>query len=96
MQGPWSILITGLFVKAFSEKKEVVHMLLMFKECPFYRSSESLTMGKGIGYCDLDCGLATCEGDVHVCDKPDALKKYVLEQKKREDGMARFSGEQRS
>ena len=59
-------------------------MLLMFKECPFYRASESLSMGRGVGYCDLDCDRATCEGDQHLCEKPDALKKYLSEQKKRE------------
>jgi hypothetical protein len=72
-------------------KKEVVQMLLMFKECPFYRASESLSMGRGIGYCDLDCDRATCEGDQHLCEKPDALKKYLSEQKKREKGIAYFS-----
>lgn len=73
------------------KKKEVVQMLLMFKECPFYRTSESLNMGRGVGYCDLDCDRATCEGDQHLCEKPDALKKFLSEQKKREKGMAYFS-----
>jgi len=66
-------------------------MLLMFKECPFYRASESLIMGRGIGYCDLDCDRATCEGDTHLCEKPDTLKKHLSEQKKKERGMAYFS-----
>jgi hypothetical protein len=64
--------------------KEVVMMLMMFKECPFYRGSETLTMGKGIGYCDLDCDRTTCNGDVHLCEKPDALKKHVMDEKRRE------------
>lgn len=34
-------------------------------------------MGKGIGYCDIDSGSTTCEGDVEFCERPDALKKYL-------------------
>ncbi len=93
--GPWSIWIMGLFLRPLNRNKEVVQMLLMFKECPFYRASESLSMGRGIGYCDLDCDRATCEGDQHLCEKPDALKKYLSEQKKREKGIAYFSGANR-
>ncbi len=81
----------AFFLRISNLKKEVVQMLLMFKECPFYRASESLSMGRGIGYCDLDCDRATCEGDQHLCEKPDALKKYLSEQKKREKGNAYFS-----
>lgn len=66
-------------------------MLLMFKECLFYRASESLSMGPGIGYCDLDCDRTTCEGDQHLCEKPDVLKKYLAEQKKREKGIEYLS-----
>jgi hypothetical protein len=92
LRGPWSNLIMGLFLRPLNEKKEVVQMLLMFKECPFYRTSESLSMGRGLGYCDLDCDRATCEGDQHLCEKPDALKKYLSEQKKRERGIEYYSG----
>ena len=69
-------------------------MLFMFKECPFFRASDCLNMGRGIGYCDLDCDRATCEGDTHVCEKPDALKKYLSDQKKREKGIVFLSGSQ--
>lgn len=55
--------------------------------CPFYRDSENLGMGRGIGYCDLDCDRTTCEGDLSFCEKPDTLRKYQLEQKRREGGM---------
>jgi len=48
------------------------------KLCPLYRKPEGLGMGKGIGYCDADSGSATCEGDVSFCERPDALKRYVL------------------
>ncbi len=67
-------------------------MLMMFKECPFYRASEALIMGQGLGYCDLDCDRATCNGDVRLCEKPDVLKRQVLEQKRREKEAIYFSG----
>ena len=57
------------------------------RPCSFYRDSESLNLGRGIGYCDLDCDRTTCDGDIHFCEKPDALKKYLTEQKRREGGM---------
>ncbi len=47
------------------------------KKCPFFRQPEGLSFGKGIGYCDIDSGSATCEGDVKFCEKPDALKQYL-------------------
>jgi hypothetical protein len=47
------------------------------KRCPLYRKSESLSMGKGIGYCDIDSSSTTCEGDVKFCERPDALKLYL-------------------
>lgn len=50
--------------------------------CPFYRDSVSLSMGRGLGHCDLEGGEAICEGDFQCCDKPDALRKQLLEQKK--------------
>jgi hypothetical protein len=59
-------------------------------------------MGKGIGYCDLDCDQATCEGDIDFCEKPISLKTYLIEQMKREGGLewerkrnVRFSGNQK-
>jgi hypothetical protein len=60
LRGPWSIVTRALFLEPIKLNKEVVMMLMMFKECPFYRASETLIMGKGIGYCDLDCDRATC------------------------------------
>lgn len=47
------------------------------KLCPMFRKPEGLGMGKGIGYCDIDSGSATCEGDVLFCERPDALKRYI-------------------
>ena len=49
------------------------------KKCPLFRKSESLTMGRGIGYCDIDSYSTICEGDVNFCEKPDALKQYLQE-----------------
>jgi hypothetical protein len=51
-------------------------------------------MGQGIGYCDLDCDRATCNGDVRLCEKPDVLKKHVMDEKKREMRVVHFSGAQ--
>lgn len=47
------------------------------KICLLFRRPEGLGMGKGIGYCDIDSGSTTCEGDVSFCERPDALKKYL-------------------
>lgn len=44
------------------------------KKCPLFRRPESLSLGKGIGYCDIDSSSVTCEGDVLFCEKPDALR----------------------
>jgi hypothetical protein len=55
------------------------------KICSFYRDADDLSMGRGLGYCDLDCDRATCDGDIHCCEKPDALRKYLIENKKREE-----------
>jgi hypothetical protein len=85
-------VIRALFFRVLNKTKEVVMMLMMFKECPLYRASEALIMGQGIGYCDLDCDRTTCNGDTHLCEKPDALKKHFMNQKKREKGNIHFSG----
>ena len=47
------------------------------KKCPLFREPEGLSFGKGVGYCDMDSGSTTCEGDVEFCEKPDALKQYL-------------------
>jgi hypothetical protein len=60
--------------------------MLSSKFCKFYRDSETISVGKGLAYCDFDCTQTTCEGDMDFCEKPDALKKYLLEQRKREGG----------
>jgi len=47
------------------------------KRCPLFRKAESLSLGKGLGYCDIDSSTIVCEGDVSFCEKPDDLKKYL-------------------
>jgi hypothetical protein len=63
------------------------------KKCPLFRRPESLSIGKGIGYCDMDSNVTTCEGDVKFCEKPEGLKRYLRarintlkEQEKRKKG----------
>ena len=51
------------------------------KHCRFYRDSKSLSVGHGIGYCDLDGHHTICGGDLSFCEKPSGLKKYQDEQK---------------
>jgi len=62
--------------------------MLSSKFCKFYRDSETIHVGKGLGYCDFDCTQTTCEGDMDFCEKQNILKEYLLEQRKREGGSA--------
>ena len=52
------------------------------KKCPFYRDSQNLTVNRD--YCDLDGYPTICAGDIQFCEKPDALRKRLLEQKSKE------------
>lgn len=47
------------------------------KKCPLFRRPESLSIGKGIGYCDFDSNSTSREGDVKFCETPDALRLYL-------------------
>jgi len=60
--------------------KELVWMSFE-RRCSFYRYSNGLSLGRGVGYCDFDNDLTTCDGGIHFCEKPDALSKYLLDQK---------------
>ena len=51
------------------------------EQCSFYRNSEGLGLGRGLGHCDLDGGQTVCSGDLHFCEKPSELKKYRSEKK---------------
>ncbi len=59
------------------------------KKCPLFRKPESLSIGKGIGYCDFDNSSSTYGGDVEFCKRPDALRLYLRkrldEMNKKED-----------
>jgi len=44
--------------------------------CPLFRKPESLSVVKGIGYCDIGGDSTLCKGDVEFCEKPDALRRY--------------------
>jgi hypothetical protein len=73
------------------------------KRCKFYRDSDTLQFGRGIGYCDLDCDQTTCGGEIDFCEKPIALKIYLFEQVKRGGCLewerkrnVRFSGNQKA
>jgi len=54
------------------------------KICQLFRRPEGLGIGKGLGYCDMDGGSTTCEGDMGYCEKKDALNQY-LRSKRDED-----------
>jgi CheY-like chemotaxis protein len=58
--------------------------MLIFQKCPYYRDSENLGMGKGLGHCDLG-GETICEGDIQFCDRIDDLKKQLSQKKEKED-----------
>jgi CheY-like chemotaxis protein len=54
--------------------------------CSAYRESEGIGMGKGLGYCDFDGAQSVCDGDIQFCEKPDTTRKFLLDQKSKEEG----------
>jgi len=64
--------------------KEVVKVTGEIR-CLFYRGTESETMDMGcdLGYCDLDFDRTICQGHVDFCERPDALRRYLIEQKRK-------------
>jgi len=68
-----------LFVDIHFNLKGLVSMTIS-RRCKFYRDSEGTSIGRGLGYCDFDGSQGICDGDMQFCEKPDALKKYLLEQ----------------
>lgn len=60
----------------------------MSRQCKFYRDSRTVSMGQGIGCCDLDCNQTTCDGDIDFCKNPSSLRTYFFEQVKRDGGLA--------
>jgi len=49
--------------------------------CIFYRDSKGIDMGKGLGYCDFDGCQSICDGDIQFCEKPEAMRKYLSDQR---------------
>ncbi len=50
------------------------------KRCPFYNDSETSSMGRGLGHCDL-YGQITCEGEIQFCQNPGELRIELSKQK---------------
>jgi hypothetical protein len=50
----------------------------VFNGCPFHLVSESIGMGKGMGYCDLDASQTICDGDIKFCEKPNTMEQHIL------------------
>jgi hypothetical protein len=53
-------------------------------KCSFYRNAENPSLGRGLGFCDLDLDRTTCDGNLRFCEKPDVLRKYILDRRHRE------------
>jgi hypothetical protein len=53
------------------------------RHCFFHRTSESLGLVFGMGYCDFDNGQAQCGGRIRYCAKPDQLRQFLLESARR-------------
>lgn len=56
----------------------------ILKKCPLYRDFEILSMGPGVGNCDLDCSRTHCKGEMYSCERYDVLRKYLLDRKGKE------------
>ncbi len=53
------------------------------RKCMFYRKSDNLITGSGIGYCDLGVVWAICDGEVKFCEEPEAfIRKFYVEWEK--------------
>ena len=46
--------------------------------CFFHRHSNSLTIGRGIGYCDMDNAWVICDGDHRLCESSNTQMKHQL------------------
>jgi hypothetical protein len=56
------------------------------RRCTFHREYGNSKESGLRGYCDLDHDWTVCRGDIHSCKKIDLLRKYLLEEKRREGG----------
>jgi hypothetical protein len=61
--------------------------MLPERRCSFYRDSVSLSVDRGLGYCDLDCDRTTCNGYIQFCEKAETLKRYLIEKGKGKQGL---------
>lgn len=50
-------------------------------------------MGEGMGYCDLDCLTAICDGDIQFCEKPDRIEHHMSKRKGKLDKDRSLAGE---
>ena len=46
------------------------------RTCFFHRNTDSLRLGVGIGYCDIDNAWVICDGDHRFCENRDALVRH--------------------
>jgi len=60
--------------------------MAVFKRCSFYREYGNPKESSFRGYCDLDHDWIICRGDIQCCKKMDLLRKYLLEEKRKEGG----------
>jgi len=56
------------------------------KKCFFFREYGNTKNSCLRGYCDLNGEWAICRGDVFSCKRNDLLRKYLLEEKRKEGG----------
>lgn len=60
-----------------------VRKMTQKRGCRFFRDSEGIHFGRGIGYCDLGVIWSICDGDMKFCEKPDAMIRVLCEEWKR-------------
>jgi hypothetical protein len=59
--------------------------------CSFYRKSNHVDNGHGLGSCHLDGNQAICNGNLHFCDKPSTVKTSQNEHKGNEEDRRKHS-----
>ena len=45
-------------------------------KCLLFRRRGSTGMKKGTAYCEIDGANAVCEGNISLCEKPEAFREY--------------------